>query len=99
MGGRSRHSPGVNVSAQQDEDPPRWEKAASERRRDGGLGLPAGFTAPRWLPVVAFAFLLANSVKQAAQADSTFDLVWAAVGMVLWGSLLVVVLRRSHRER
>lgn len=74
----------------------RWERAAQDRRENGGLGLPTGFTVPRWLPIVAFTFLLANAVKQAVQADSTFDLVWAVVGTVLWGSLLVVLLRRGQ---
>ena len=89
----------MTVPNQPHDDPkPRWEKAAEERRQNGGLGLPANFTVPRWLPPVLFVFLFINSVKQAFQADGGLDLGWAVVGILLWGYLLVILARRNSRK-
>jgi hypothetical protein len=67
-----------------DDRRPRWEQVAEDRRRNGGLGLPAGWSPPRWVFIALTAVLLVNGLRNALASDSS-------VAKVSYGVLAALV--------
>jgi hypothetical protein len=73
---------------------PRWQRAAEDRRQNGGLGLPKSWMPPSWLPTMALTVVLVVASGTFIWGEGVPRLLAAVTVVSAGGAVLLRAARR-----